>query len=238
MHPSALDLGRRFFQTYASHAKLGSILDLGALSVNGGLRPFAPTSARYVGVDLEAGPNVDVVVAPGEPLPFADGAFDAAVSTSCFEHDPAFWATFLELGRCVREGGLLYINAPSNGDVHRWPWDCWRFYPDAGAALASWARRSGMAMTLVESFISPQGSGRWNDCVMVFVRAELETLEGPRLVDGVRGATNIRKLGDETLHAFRRESEDRRKYDGRTVRGLAKRAERAIGRAFGRRRAG
>ena len=34
---------------------------------------------------------------------------------------------------------LFYLNAPSNGEFHRYPVDCWRFYPDAGGALGDLA---------------------------------------------------------------------------------------------------
>ena len=30
----------------------------------------------------------------------------------------------------LRPAGLFYLNAPSNGDFHRYPVDCWRIMPD------------------------------------------------------------------------------------------------------------
>jgi hypothetical protein len=36
----------------------------------------------------------------------------------------------------LRPGGLLYVNAPSGGEYHAWPVDCYRFYDDAWGALA------------------------------------------------------------------------------------------------------
>ncbi|MFL5257242.1 MAG: methyltransferase domain-containing protein, partial [Rhodopila sp.] len=87
------------------------------------------------------------------PLPLASGVADAVVTSSAFEHDVCFWDTFLELVRILRPGGLLYVNVPSNGAFHRYPLDCWRFYPDAGVALARWACRRGLQIALVESFI-------------------------------------------------------------------------------------
>jgi len=45
---------------------------------------------KYVCIDMEADASVDIVVPPGEKLPFEDGSVDLIVSTSCFEHDPCF----------------------------------------------------------------------------------------------------------------------------------------------------
>jgi SAM-dependent methyltransferase len=68
-------------------------------------------------------------------LPFADGSVDVVLSSSCFEHSEFFWLLFLEILRVLRPEGLFYLNAPSNGPFHRYPVDCWRFYPDSGNAL-------------------------------------------------------------------------------------------------------
>ena len=67
-------------------------------------------------------------------------------------------AGFILTQRILRPGGLLYINVPSNGDFHRYPLDCWRFYPDAGVALVRWAGRRGIEIELVESFIGREAA--------------------------------------------------------------------------------
>ena len=76
-------------------------------------------------------------------LPFADESVDIVVSTSCLEHSEMFWLSFLEMLRVLRPTGLLYLNVSSNGNFHRYPVDCWRFYPDSGVAMVCWARRNG-----------------------------------------------------------------------------------------------
>lgn len=55
--------------------------------------------------------------------------------------------TFLEYARVIKPGGMIYINAPSNGDYHRYPDDNWRFYPDCGRVLKNGLRR--MVMPLI-----------------------------------------------------------------------------------------
>ena len=167
MHDSAHKHGRLFFELYWQDT-FASVVELGSYDVNGTLRSVCPPGARYIGIDLEPGPGVDVVVQAGAPLPFANDSIDAVVSSSAFEHDVCFWETFLEQARVVRPGGLIYLNAPSNYAFHRYPLDCWRFYPDAGIALAAWATRSGYAIELVESFLADPISDGWADFVAVF----------------------------------------------------------------------
>jgi len=169
MHDTALEFGRAFFETYLPGGE-GTILEVGALDVNGSLRALAPRRATYLGVDMVAGTGVDRVLDDPHVLPFPDQAFDAVVATSCFEHDPMFWVTFLEMVRVTRLHGYIYINSPSNGWFHQHPRDNWRFYPDAGLSLRDWARREGFDVALVESFIGRRRRNTWNDCVMVFHR--------------------------------------------------------------------
>jgi SAM-dependent methyltransferase len=140
MHPSAKALGDIVAQAFANASTL--VVDVGGLNVNGSLREyFEPTGARFVCVDMEAHPSVDIVVPPGVALPFETGSVDIVVSTSCFEHDPCFWLSFKELCRIVKPGGLIYINAPMAGPYHRYPGDNWRFYTDSAQALASWSAK-------------------------------------------------------------------------------------------------
>lgn len=166
MHDTAYAIGRMFFDLYVRSNDL--ILEIGAMNVNGTLRDFCPPSASYVGVDHGRGPGVDVEIDRLSRLPFANGTFDAVVSSSCFEHDGMFWVTFLEICRVLKDGGYLYINAPSKGEYHRYPIDAWRFFPDAGIALRDWARSNGYDLNLLESFIAENLRERWGDCVMIF----------------------------------------------------------------------
>ena len=79
-----------------------------------------------------------------------------------------FWVVFLEMMRVLEPASLLYMNGPSNSSFHRYPVDCWRFYPDTGGALVTWARRSNINALLLESYVSLQQDGGWNDFVGVF----------------------------------------------------------------------
>lgn len=188
MHDTALRIGQLFLQHYAGpHAR---VLDVGAQDVTGSLRQFAPGTMTYVGVDLSPGKGVDIVLDDPHRLPFNDGSFDAVVTTSCYEHDTAFWLSFVEAVRVLRPGGHLYVSVPSNGPYHRYPVDCWRFYPDASLALVAWARRQGYDLELVESFIAPRSADMWNDYVAIFARPPLRT-GGTCLADLLGGISNL-----------------------------------------------
>jgi SAM-dependent methyltransferase len=167
MHDSAYRIGELVMQTYCDLPN-ARILEVGSMNVNGSLRDVAEPTTHYVGLDLEEGDGVDVVIKPGERLPFDDDSFDLIMASSAFEHDPRFWETFVEMCRVARPGGHIYVNAPSNGLVHRFPLDCWRFYPDAGLALADHARNQGMSIELVESFIGKRINDCWNDFAAIF----------------------------------------------------------------------
>lgn len=141
MHDTALLAGNAFARTFGKPGDV--VVDVGGQNVNGSLRAgFEAMGMKYISVDMEPHSSVDVVVKPGDPLPFETQSVDCVVSTSCFEHDPCFWMTFREMCRIVKVGGRIYVNAPAQGAYHCHPGDNWRFYADAGQALAVWSKRA------------------------------------------------------------------------------------------------
>lgn len=184
MHQSALNFGRLFFDVYSPAFPAATVVDIGSQDVNGSLKTVCPAGFRYVGVDFVHGNNVDVVLEDPYRLPFADNSIDMVVSSSCFEHSELFWVLFLEIVRVLRPGGLFYLNVPSNGMFHRYPVDCWRFYPDSGRALVTWARRNGHDVALLESFVgrqSPVAEG-WNDFIAVFLKGSAQAARFPQRI--------------------------------------------------------
>jgi SAM-dependent methyltransferase len=212
MHDTAFDNGKAFFDTYLAPQSRVRILDIGALDVNGSLRSVCPAGVEYVGVDFAQGPGVDIVLADPYALPFPDGHADVIVSSSCFEHSEMFWLLFVELLRVLRPDGLLFISAPSNGPFHRYPVDCWRFYPDSGAALVTWARRCGLQPALLESYVSAQSAINpwgWNDFVAVFVKDEAcADRHARRILDTKSDFFNGMVRGGGWFSNFTRHSQD------------------------------
>lgn len=191
MHPSAMTNGARFFDTYVRHLESPLVVDIGSQDVFGSLRSVAPPQARYVGVDMAPGKGVDVVIDDPYVLPFETGSVDVVVSSSCVEHMEFFWVAYLEMMRVLGPRGLLYLNVPSNGSFHRYPVDCWRFYPDSGKALVRWGQRNGFDCVLLESYTSHQQQDLWNDFVCVILRDAASLPQYPnRILAGIDGYTN------------------------------------------------
>lgn len=112
------------------------VLDIGGADYNGSYRPmFERIGADYTSVDIADGRNVDVVMTSPDQLPFDDGEFHVVVCGQTFEHTPRFWTLFAEMVRVCHDDGLVIVVAPSTGPVHRFPVDCYRFFPDAFEAL-------------------------------------------------------------------------------------------------------
>lgn len=192
MHPTSLKYAKLFFNSYLKNIQNPIIVDIGSQNVNGSLREVAPANFTYVGLDFAQGNGVDIVLEDPYTFPIEDNYADAVVTSSCFEHSQFFWLTFLEALRILKPGGILYINAPSNGAYHRFPTDNWRFYPDAGIALNEWANRSGYNSMLMESFIGWQEGDIWNDFVAIFIKDRtLSHNYSDRIYTAIPNSTNI-----------------------------------------------
>lgn len=166
MHLSAYQNCQEFFNKYCALLdKSAKIIDFGSYDVNGTLKPIF-AGFDYKGVDMCAGPNVDIVCT-GDKTPLLDNSIDIIVSSSNFEHDECFWMTFIEMCRIVKPGGLIYINAPSQGIYHGYPTDCWRFYADSWKSLSKWAHKNGLNVNLIETYIDNKDQ-MWKDSVGIF----------------------------------------------------------------------
>ncbi len=133
MHEASLNQMRHILSRWQGDA---NVLDVGSYDVNGTYRPLVEQrSWRYTGMDVEKGPNVDVVSPDPYHFPFADNAFDVVISGSTMEHVQAIWLWVPELARVVRPGGMLAIITHTSYPYHRYPVDCWRILPDGGRYL-------------------------------------------------------------------------------------------------------
>lgn len=145
MHISSVDKMRAFVDKYLASKKSESLLimDIGSQEVNGSYKPLFQDYANwtYVGVDMVEGNNVDLVLTDiynwGQ---IPSNSVDVIISGQAFEHIEYFWLSMIEIARVLKPNGICCIIAPSSGYEHRYPVDCWRFYPDGFRALAQYAQ--------------------------------------------------------------------------------------------------
>ena len=169
MHLSSLEHVQRMVARHLDRSRPLSIVDIGSYDVNGSYKPFFDAPGwRYTGVDLTTGPNVDVVLTSPYRLPFASHSQDVIVSGQAFEHVEFFWCSWLEMVRVLKPGGHIILVAPSRGPEHRYPQDCWRFYPDGYRALAKYGAVELLEVSTDWEPHPDPGSGPWGDTVGVF----------------------------------------------------------------------
>jgi SAM-dependent methyltransferase len=117
------------------------VLEVGSLYVNGSPRgdvmSLSPLS--YTGVDLSAGPGVDVVCRVEDLAGrFGAGSFDIVLSTEMLEHVRDWRSAISNLKEVLKPGGLLLITTRSKGyPYHGYPNDFWRYEEDDLRAIFS-----------------------------------------------------------------------------------------------------
>jgi hypothetical protein len=118
------------------------VLDVGSYNVNGDYRELCESRGlQYQGLDIAAGPNVDIVAESPYIWPVDSNTYNMVISGQCLEHVEMPWLWARELYRVCKPGGLAIIIAPGlNWGIHRHPVDCWRVLPDGmRALLINWA---------------------------------------------------------------------------------------------------
>jgi SAM-dependent methyltransferase len=108
------------------------VLEVGSKYVNGSVRPLIERFCRpreYVGVDIEPGKYVDVVL-PAERLVeyFGPESFDVVISTEVLEHVRDWRLVVNNMKAVLKGGGYIYITTRSYGfPYHAYPYDFWRY---------------------------------------------------------------------------------------------------------------
>ena len=172
MHQSSFENVIRFRDEFMEELRTKKlrILDVGSMDVNGSYREiFDDSSWYYVGADVTPGKNVDMILDdPYRWNGIPTESVDILVSGQAFEHIEYFWLTMLEITRVLKSGGICCLIAPSGGFEHRYPVDCWRFYPDGFNALARFA---GLTTLKCSCSQTPgdytDDSNLWKDTVLV-----------------------------------------------------------------------
>ncbi len=130
----------------------GSVADRNELNWRSLIAKRFDGRARFVGIDLLAGPDVDRqldICASSQTIASALGreAFDLVVCCHVLEHTPAPQRAARNIEALLRPGGLAYISTPWSQAFHAAPDDYWRF---SRRGLALLFRR----LEIVSSFYS------------------------------------------------------------------------------------
>ena len=187
MHCSAYDKVQAMIDGYLGDVQSQALtfVEIGSKVVEATQFDIKPllteTQWDYIGVDIEAGNNVDVVLDnPYDWQEIKDNSVDVILANQVFEHIEFPWITISEIKRVLKPRGLALIVTPAGGIEHRWPYDCWRIYPDGWQALCKHA-----GLHVVETYTQWQplyyhdGSDKWQDSCLV---AQKEAGDGASLL--------------------------------------------------------
>jgi len=136
MHKSTLKRMTEFVEKYLKTDGNLKILDVGSYDVNGTYKPlFENPNWQYFGLDIEAGPNVDIVVNQDYEWNIKE-EYDIVISGQTLEHVKDMHKFMRTIYKTIKPGGLICIIAPTISDEgesfieHKYPIDCWRIMPD------------------------------------------------------------------------------------------------------------
>lgn len=97
---------------------------------------WVPHARAYIGVDYQAGDDVDVVAdAHALSKHFAAESVDAVVACSIFEHIKYPWIAAAEIAKILKPGGHAFIHTHQTFALHAHPHDYWRFSTAGLSAL-------------------------------------------------------------------------------------------------------
>lgn len=175
MHVTSMENMERCYRRFVEGTELEKqerslVLDLGGADLNGSYRDlFRAPCFDYIGADIAPGEGVSLVLGSPYEIPLEDASVDIVLSGQMLEHCEFFWQSFAEMVRVLKPSGFIFLIAPSAGPEHRYPVDCYRFYPDAYRALARYA-----GCELVDVWRDARGP--WEDLVGVFRRKDAPPL--------------------------------------------------------------
>jgi len=128
-HLSVIAFGERNLSREEIEDK--KIIEVGSYNVNGSLRHiiefFDP--AEYVGIDIQDGPDVDIVCDAEDIIErFGEESFDVVISTETVEHIKDWKKVISNIKRICKPNGLILVSGRSPGyPYHPHPIDGWRY---------------------------------------------------------------------------------------------------------------
>ena len=168
----------------------GAVLELGSRARSSITRRHRiPERLEYIGLDILAGRNVDVVGDAHELSGiFPEKRFVAVFSTSVFEHLAMPWKAVLELNKILLHGGIVYTSTHQTWPPHEEPWDFWRFSQHSWSTLFNVAT----GFEVLEAVVGEPA--RVHPC-----RTSDVTREMYQSIAWLGSASIVRKIGETSL---------------------------------------
>jgi hypothetical protein len=167
-------------------------------------RTFFPREMKYVGVDIDAGEGVDVVVDMtaeiGVIKSLLDGLrFNSVICLSVMEHVKDIYSFAQNVEALMNPGALAVISIPFAWELHAYPHDFWRFTPGAieflfpsivfDPALSQLHTDSGKSASLSEA------QGDFNKYMkMLSLPRQKKTMEERMKRAAIRAGNNLKRI--------------------------------------------
>ena len=172
MHPSSME-NMKVARKHLGYLHTGEpiALDVGGVykrPCDSYLRIFEDVidSKRWIVVDIQDKPGVDVIMPGPYQIPFDDETFDLVVSGQMLEHCVNPFKSVAEMRRVLKTGCMMVLIAPSSGAAHG-KRDGWRFGRDAFQFIA----QDIGGLKIVDDWICVDAehvrSRKWQDHVFV-----------------------------------------------------------------------
>jgi hypothetical protein len=149
MHPEA----RSFAEEHIRRLKPELVLEFGSLNINGQTRDIPDWEVDWFGIDLQAGPGVDLVAnAIGYTHPYR---VSMVVCCEVLEHCPDVWGIVSSAADNLHQGGHLLVTCASDpraphSAVDGGPLRSGEYYGNVGIGdLISTCERSGLRVMVV-----------------------------------------------------------------------------------------
>jgi hypothetical protein len=133
------DLNQLIFAKKALKNFKGRVLEIGSKNYGStqNFRDLFPDN-EYIGVDLESGPNVDLVHNIENGLgPLESQKFDLIIICSVLEHTPTPWILANNIQKLMTQTSAVYSCHPWVWRYHKYPDDYFRFSPKGIQSLFS-----------------------------------------------------------------------------------------------------
>jgi SAM-dependent methyltransferase len=89
------------------------VLEIGSLDINGSVRSYF-RECSYTGIDVAAGPGVDLVC-QGQDYDGPEDSFDIVISCEVMEHNPNWAETMRNMVRVCKPGGMVLMTCATLG---------------------------------------------------------------------------------------------------------------------------